>query len=189
MNPREYKHLNDEEIIIHIRIKGEKELFNILFERYYQKVLDKCYSLIKNRGLAEDFANEIFSKVFEKIISVDNINHFSSWLYSVTYNYCIDYLRHKKRLHYPDWNLKNEIPEIPDESEENFSQYDYDLLLEVLDKIHPEEKALLIMKYQDNISMREIAKSLRISEDAAKMRMKRARTRVMYLYRNVTRTH
>jgi len=82
--------------------------------------------------------------------------------------------------------MKNEIPEIADESDENFSRYDYDLLVELMDRIHPEEKALLIMKYQDNISMREIARSLRISEDAAKMRLKRARTRILYLYRNVT---
>jgi RNA polymerase sigma-70 factor (ECF subfamily) len=39
------------------------------------------------------------------------------------------------------------------------------------------------MKYHDDLSIRQIAASLRISEDAAKMRLKRARTRVMYLYR------
>lgn len=186
MNPREYIYMKDEEIIKLIHLKGEKELFGILYDRYYRRVLDKCYSLIKNRGLAEEFAEDIFSKVFEKISSAERINNFSSWLYSVTYNYCIDYLRNKKRLHYPEWNRENEIPEIPDESEEDISHYDYELLLKVLDMIHPEEKALLVMKYQDNISLRDIGKSLRISEDAAKMRLKRARTRVIYLYKHVT---
>jgi len=59
----------------------------------------------------------------------------------------------------------------------------YDDLLVILDLVHPEEKALLIMKYQDNISLKQISESLRISEDAAKMRLKRARTRVLYLYK------
>lgn len=186
MKPGKYENIKDEDIINLIRLNGDGELFRILYDRYYLKVLDKCYSLLKNRGLAEEFAEDIFSKVFEKISVTEKITHFSSWLYSVTYNHCIDYLRHKKRLHYPEWNNYNIIKEIPDESEEDFSEFDYDTLLKVLDMIHPEEKALLIMKYQDNISLREIGKSLRISEDAAKMRLKRARTRVLYLYKNVT---
>jgi RNA polymerase sigma-70 factor (ECF subfamily) len=48
--------------------------------------------------------------------------------------------------------------------------------------IHPEEKVLLLMKYQDNLSIKHIAKTLRISEDAVKMRLKRARSRVIYMY-------
>jgi len=51
-----------------------------------------------------------------------------------------------------------------------------------LELIHPEEKALLLMKYKDDVPMKQVAVSLRISEDAAKMRLKRARTRVLYLY-------
>jgi RNA polymerase sigma-70 factor (ECF subfamily) len=52
-----------------------------------------------------------------------------------------------------------------------------------MEMIHPEEKALLLMKYQDNLSGKQIAQTLRISEDAVKMRLKRARTRVIYLYK------
>ena len=55
--------------------------------------------------------------------------------------------------------------------------------MEIFELIHPEEKALLYMKYQDNLPMKQIAVALRVSEDAAKMRLKRARTRVIYLYR------
>ena len=51
-----------------------------------------------------------------------------------------------------------------------------------MDLIHPEEKALLLMKYKEGLSMKQIGTSLRISEDAAKMRLKRARARVLYLY-------
>ena len=53
-----------------------------------------------------------------------------------------------------------------------------------MELIHPEEKALLFMKYHDMLSMKNIAAALRISEDAAKMRLKRARSRVLYLYRD-----
>lgn len=187
MKIRDFKHLKDEEIVSLIHNGGERDLFGILYERYLSKVQNKCYSILKNKPLAEEFTEDVFSKAFEKILTTKTVAHFSSWLYAMTYNYCIDYLRQKKRLHYPEWNRINEIPEIPDENEEDFSDIDHDKLLRVLDMIHPEERALIMMKYQDNLSLREIGSSLRISEDAAKMRLKRARTRVIYMYKNVTK--
>ncbi|MBE0653491.1 MAG: hypothetical protein IH594_06820, partial [Bacteroidales bacterium] len=92
-------------------------------------------------------------------------------------------LREKKRLHYPQWNRENELPEIIDESYEPMNIIDYDKVMIILEQIHPEEKALIWMKYHDNLSLKEIGNSLRISEDAAKMRLKRAKARVLYLYR------
>jgi RNA polymerase sigma factor (sigma-70 family) len=177
------KSARDEEIVAKIISEAHADYFEILYNRYHTKVLDKCYSLLKNHQLAKDFTEDIFSKTYEKLKTFRNISSFSSWLYSITYNHCIDYLRHKKKLHYPEWNRENEIPEIMDETEDHLKAINYDDLLVVLDMIHPEEKALLVMKYQDNISLKHISESLRISEDATKMRLKRARTRVLYLYK------
>jgi len=174
----------DEELVSLI-LQGESKYFDVLYKRYYNKVFDKCTNLLKSRELAKEFTRDIFSKVFEKLTSFRNKSSFSTWLYSITYNYCIDYLRNKKKLHYPSWNRDNEIPEIIDESDEDSATIEYDNFIQVLEMIHPEEKALLIMKYQDNLSLRQISGSLRISEDAAKMRLKRARTRVLYLYRKL----
>ncbi len=177
------KSFSDEEIISKIFSDNETNYFEILYRRYYKKVLDKCYSILKNNKLAADLTEDIFSKTFEKLKTFKKISSFSSWLYSITYNHCIDYLRYKKKLHYPNWNREHEIPEIIDESEEYLNEINYDNLLVIMDLIHPEEKALLLMKYQDNLSLKQISQSLRISEDAAKMRLKRARTRILYLYK------
>ena len=174
--------LNDKEIIEKIMSGESSKYFEVLYSRYYKKVLDKCYSFVKDKYLAEELARDIFSKIFEKLSSFKQLSTFSSWLYTITYNHCIDYLRAKKKLHYPSWNDKNEMPEIIDESEETINDISYENLLLVLEMIHPEEKALLIMKYQDELSLKQIGMALRISEDAAKMRLKRARTRVIYLY-------
>jgi len=183
MKSREIKTLSDEEIILKINQENSSKYFEILYNRYYSKVLDKCYSIVKNRHLSEELAEDIFSKTFEKLSSFKNLSSFSSWLYSLSYNHCIDYLRLKKKLHYPDWNREHELPEIIDEAEENMNSIDYDNMLIVFEMIHTEEKALLLMKYQDNLSIKEISQSLRISEDATKMRLKRARARVVYLYK------
>lgn len=132
--------------------------------------------------MAEELAEEVFSKAFEKLPSFKQLASFSSWLYTITYNHCIDYLREKKKVHYPNWSRDNEIPEILDETDESVHEISYDNLMVILDQIHPEEKALLFMKYMDDLSMKQISAALSISVDAAKMRLKRARARVLYLY-------
>ncbi len=182
MSKPESDQLTDLQLIDLILKNGRKELFSILYSRYFVKVQDKCYSFLKNKVQAEEFANDILSKAFEKLDSFKGKSQFSSWLYSLSYNTIIDYLRKKKQLHYPNWNQTNELPEIIDEEEVETQQPNYEQLLEILEKIHPEEKALLLMKYQDTLSLKEIATSLSISEDAVKMRLKRARTRVVYLH-------
>lgn len=178
----ELSYLTDDEIIDKIRSENGSHFFEMLYKRYHKKVLNKCYSLVKNKVLAEELTEDIFSKTFEKLSGFKNRSSFSSWLYSLSYNHCIDYLRNKKKMHYPEWNRSHEIPEIIDESEEDLNHINYDNLMHILELIHPEEKALLLMKYQDNLSMKLISESLRISEDATKMRLKRARARVVYLY-------
>ncbi len=173
---------SDEEIIALIKSDNLSIHFTLLYSRYHLKVLDKCFSFVKNRHLAKELTEEIFAKAFEKLPSYQQKSSFSSWLYSITYNHCIDYLRYKKKLHYPNWNRENEIPEIIDETDEVINDINYDNLMVIFELIHPEEKAMLLMKYQDNLPMKEIAKAMRVTEDAAKMRLKRARARVIYLY-------
>ena len=182
MKDLEFRHLTDEQLVEKIIREEKAELFEVLHYRYFSKIRDKCYSFLKNKSMAEEFANDILSKTYEKLSSYRGNSLFSSWLYSITYNTIIDYLRKKKQLHYPNWNQENELPEIIDETGTDFTEINYENLLQVFERIHPEEKALLLMKYQDSLSLKQIATSLAISEDAVKMRLKRARARVVYLY-------
>ncbi len=177
-----FNHLTDEQIIHEIIHEHRTELFEIIYKRYFKRVKNKCYSFLKNNAHAEEFANDIFSKVFEKLNGFQGRSTFSSWLYSISYNTIIDFLRKKKQLHYPNWNQENEIPEIIDETDADKSEINYENLMQIFELIHPEEKAILLMKYQDSLSLKDIASSLSISEDAVKMRLKRARSRVIYLY-------
>lgn len=173
--------ISDEELLETIQCDKNTNLYAVLYSRYENKVLDKCYSLLKDRELAKEFSADILTRAYERLDGFKKQSSFSSWLYSITYNYCIDYLRAKQKLHYPKWNDSHELPEIIDEQEEDVPDITYTQLMEALEKIHPEEKALILMKYQDNISIKEIATALRVSESAAKMRLKRAKARILFL--------
>jgi RNA polymerase sigma-70 factor (ECF subfamily) len=177
--------LSDEELVQRIVSHNESALFSVLFKRYKGKVLDKCYSLLHNRESAEEFTEDILSKAYEKLPGFKGNSSFSSWLYSITYNHCIDFLREKKKLHYPEWNSRNEIPEILDEPEEDLSEMNYARLMKILDSMHIEERAMILMKYKDEMSVKDIATALRLTEGAVKMRIKRAKARLVFLYKKL----
>lgn len=177
-----YNCLTDKELVDKIVVDKESRAYEVIYQRYFNKVQDRSYSFLRNKTLASDFANDIMAKVYEKLPGFKGNSSFSSWLYAITYNHLIDYLRKQKHSHYPSWNENNEIPEIVDESDAEIETLSYEKLLLILERIHPEEKALLLMKYQDELTLKYIASILAISEDAVKMRLKRARSRVVYLY-------
>lgn len=186
MSDSQFDSLTDEQLVEKITSEGLTHLYSIIYERYYKKVLEKCNGLLKSKDLAEEFTKDIFSKVFEKLWGFKGNSSFGSWLYSITYNYCIDYLRAKKKLHYPNWNLQNEIPEIVDEiNEEDMSEIHFTRLQKLMNLLHTEERAMLLMKYQDDFSVKEIATSMRLTEGAVKMRIKRSKARLLYMYNNL----
>jgi RNA polymerase sigma factor (sigma-70 family) len=173
----------DIELVQKILENGDRKSFAELYGRYIKKVENKCYSLLRDRKLSADFANDIMSRAYEKLPNFKGSSAFSTWLYTITYNHCIDYLRKKKKIHYPNYDRDHEIPEIIDENQEDLSEFTYQQLLEIMEKLHPEEKAMILMKYRDDLTIKQVAQALRISESAAKMRLKRAKARVVYLYK------
>lgn len=177
-------HLNDEEIINEIKITHDTSLFGLLYEKYSPKVTDKCYSILKDAELAEELTQDIFFKVFEKLADFKGASSFSTWLYAITYNHCIEYLRNKKKLSYPEWNSSQPIPDVVEDLNEGdvFPEIKYSRLMEIFEKIHPEEKALLLMRYLEDMPTIYIQEALKVSESAAKMRIKRAKSRVIHLY-------
>lgn len=178
------KNHSDIELVQNVRDKNDRKSFGELYDRYIKKVENKCYSILRDRQLSADFANDIMSRVYEKLPNFKGGSSFSTWLYTITYNHCIDYLRKKKKMHYPKYDREHQIPEIIDENHEDFSDFTYQQLLEIMEKIHPEEKAMILMKYRDDLTIKQVATALRITESAAKMRLKRAKARVVYLYKS-----
>ncbi|MCA6074761.1 RNA polymerase sigma factor [Fulvivirga sedimenti] len=175
--------LSDKDIIDLIRAGRENNrYYDIIYSRYFDKVRGKCYSLVKDRETANDLAEDIMVKIFENLVSFKATAMFSTWIYSITYNHCIDYLRNKRSSHYPKWNKEHEMSEIPDNLEDVENEIDYERLKTVMEELHPEELALIKMKYLDDIPLKLMSEALRITESACKMRLKRARTRLLYLY-------
>jgi RNA polymerase sigma factor (sigma-70 family) len=179
--------LDDDELVSSYLQTQNVSYFNLLYERYSGKVYAKCFSMLKDDMEAEDAMQDIFMKILTKISSFGGKSKFSTWLYSITYNFCIDKIRLAKR------DITQEVDDI-NRYGENISDDIEDAMLleievsrlkEVLDKISTDERAVLLMKYQDDMSIKDMCDVLNKSESAMKMQLKRAKEKCMKVYQTM----
>ncbi|GAB3961464.1 RNA polymerase sigma factor [Spirosoma harenae] len=155
--------------------------FEALYKRYSNRVYKWCLSMIKDTDLAHDFTQDIFLKVFEKKGAFKQKSSLSTWLYSVTYNYCADQLRLARRLHTTPLE-DNAADYIADTVDSQLKEEAWQAISLVLTKLTPEERAILKLKYEDNLSVEEIGARCDLKTSAVKMRLKRSRDKLYQLY-------
>lgn len=171
--------LTDEELVKLFLKTQNNRYFEVIYDRFANKIYRKCYSFVRDSAKAEDFMQDIFLKL---ILTLGNFNEgakFSTYIYSITYNYCIDHIRQSKRLQ--EVELEGDF-EDEDGTWAETKEMDADRLNKTLDSITTEEKSLILMKYQDDLSIKEIGDALHITESAVKMRLKRAKEKVREIY-------
>lgn len=173
-------HLSDAAIIKQLQHTYDKQLYGLLFDRYAQKVYSTCRSMVCDQFTAEDLTHDIFLKVLLNLKKFDFKSGFSTWLFRITTNYCIDFLRNHKRKRDKEIDYIGELQINNEaENEKELLSVKAELLVEVLNKLDPEEKLILLLKYQDDKSIREISDLLNISESAVKMRLKRTKAKAV----------
>ncbi len=178
---------SDEELVQLFVLTQKNSFFEELYERYADKVYRKCLTLVKDSARAEDFTHDIFLKLILKLGSFKEEARFSTWLYSITYNYCMDQLRVNKKR--GETNLEEEL-EIADEDVDvsvliEERETDAKRLHRAIDHLSTEERSILMMKYLDDLSIRDIAGVFRITESAVKMRLLRSRESLRKKYLEV----
>ena len=178
--------MTDEELIKLVLSNQNSAYFNILYKRYSTKVFSKCISLLKSESLAQDAMQDIFIKIYLNLAKFSGKSKFSTWVYSITYNYCIDFIRRKKKeknIFSEDIeNTAEPIEEVPDKE---LLEMQVGRLKRVLTEIPTGDKAVLLMKYQDELSIKEIAAMLNKSESAIKMKIKRAKHKAKKQYQEL----
>ena len=183
------KNLSDEEIIKILQQEGNNRYFTVLAERYELGILKKCKSYVKDDDTAEDLCQEILLKVFINIKNFKGSAKFSTWLFSIIHNSCIDFLRKEKK------NVKQvitnkmveEVAEIIDGVDEVSLELSEKLMLKLLEDLSPEDRLLLLLKYKEKHSIHDIQASLNLSESAVKMRLKRVKEKLNKLYKASTK--
>ncbi|MFT6873818.1 MAG: RNA polymerase sigma factor (sigma-70 family) [Roseivirga sp.] len=173
----------DEELVILFQQEGNSRFFEILVTRYRQRIYLKCLGYVKNKDTAEDLCQDIFAKIFQKIDTFRRESLFTTWLYAITHNECLNYLRSIKKSSHEviTEKLADKLEEIIEEDEVDAEVSEESLML-LLEELTREDKLILLLKYKDKQPIKEIQKVLGLSESAVKMRLKRAKERINKLY-------
>lgn len=177
--------MTDEEVVAGI-IEGKGNRYiSVLYGRYSDKIFRRSISFVKEQAIAEDLTHDIFMKILLNLGSFKGKSKFSTWIYSITYNYCIDFLRkrQKERTQASSYTSERDVVEDEGEDFEGFRQLKIDRLQKLLDMVSVDDKMILLMKYQDSLSIKQIQEVYGISESAVKMRINRAKGKVKKLYR------
>jgi len=179
----EKKKYTDEELVSLLQ-QGNTRYFSVLSEKHEPYILKKCKSYVKDEDTAEDLCQEILIKVFLKINNFEHKANFSTWLYSIIHNTCIDFLRKNKRNTRQVLTEKmiDEVADMIDEVDEVPEELSEVILNKLLEEISPDEKLILLLKYKEKHSIKDIQTSLNLSESAVKMRLKRAKEKINKLY-------
>lgn len=156
------------------------QCFETLYNRYVSKVYQRCLSMTKDSEKAEDFTHDIFLKVFDKLDAFQQRSSFSTWLYSIAYNYCADQLRLAKRF---NTTGTEGLEQHMDESyEAQLHEESILMVKQAMETLSLKERSLLRLKYEDGMTIDEIAQLYAIKPSAVKMRLKRSREKVQHLY-------
>jgi len=177
------KDLTDEEVVSRYIATQKMTYFNIIYRKYSGKIFGKCISLLKNEEMANDAVQDIFMKIILNMSKFNEKSKFSTWIYSITYNYCIDVIRSKKKLQMFVGDGDIEKYDKPEDVDDAFLlEKSVSRLKIILNKIPIADKAILLMKYQDELSIKEISRMIDKSESAVKMKLKRAKQKFKNVY-------
>jgi len=158
-------------------IEGDRAAFSGLVSRYQNYVYTICMRILRNPEIAEEAAQDTFVKVFRTIKTFREDAKFSTWLYSIAYRTAIDHSR-KKKLPISSIDKEN-FPNIKDKAktpleitaDQNLKQ----VLEKLIQRLPPKDAGIISLYYQGELSVKEIAKNLELSESNVKVRLFRVR--------------
>lgn len=179
--------LSDEELVKTILESRNTEIYGVLYDRYSQKVYQRCLKFVYQKEEAQDLTHDLFIKVYYYLPKFQHKSSFSTWLYAITYNHCLDFLKKRNRLPLESEDSLNDAPDpiYKEVEDEDLLALKAEKLNVALDKVGSGDRMILLMKYLDESSIKDIATVLQLSESAVKMRINRAKRRILEIYNDL----
>jgi RNA polymerase sigma-70 factor (ECF subfamily) len=187
---------NSEEATLVRRLqKGDEIAFRELVDRYQNKVFSIIYGILRNRNDAEDIAQQVFSKIYFSIKNFDFRSSLLTWIYKITVNECYDYLRKRKvrKLVYES-DFTEEEAQRMERTETPINAGPgidttlarRDLVMKLLSKVSEEDRQLLLLKEVEGHSVEELAEMTGLNENTIKVKLFRARQKLVRAAQRLT---
>lgn len=174
----------DDQILIQKALAGSESAFRILLERYKDAVYRIIVKIVRNQDEAQDLVQETFMKAFGSLSSYRCEYRFTTWLYKIAANNCIDYLRKKRLisvsldqpLETKDGQVTIELPDWTYNPEVDLTSRQRSLSIDAaIDSLPPKYREVIVFRHKRDKSYEEIAEILGIPVGTVKARIFRAR--------------
>ena len=178
---------NEKEIIKRIR-DGETKAFSALLCQHQDAVFSLIVHIVSSREDAEELTQDVFVKAFKKISSFRGDSAIFTWLYRIAYNTAISATRKRKQV-FIDLEEKV-LNNIPDEVVDDLLNFEHDekllqMMKEAIEKLKPEEKAMISLYYSQGRPINEIAKITKLSPENIKVKLFRTRKKIAVYIKQV----
>ena len=186
-----------EAILIRRAQAGDEMAFQGVVEQYQSKVFSIIYGILRNHNDAEDIAQQVFTKVYFSLKNFDFRSSLLTWIYKITVNECYDYLRKKKvrKLVYESdfteedaQRMEHSEPARDKRPPVDVTLAQRDLVMKLLARLPAEERNLLLLKEVEGHSVEELAAMTGINENTIKVKLFRARQKLLKSAQRLTRT-
>ena len=154
---------------------GDKTKYRYIIEHYEQKVFATTVRIVRDVSTAEDLVQEIFIKAYHNLAKYEPTGSFNAWLYRLAMHHCLDYVK-KKRPVISDDELQiadDTYPENVVLLREKESQ-----LEALLNELEQKDKAVLLLRYVNELRYDEIAEALKIPHNEVRNRLHRAKKKL-----------
>ena len=184
----------DYKLVCAARDEGNRKAYADLMASYREPLYLLLLRMTHNTTMASDLTVETFSKAFSSLHLYSPTNAFSTWLFSIASNHCIDFIR-KKRMQTVSINdvastkdgdvYEYPLPsDLPSPEESMVSKERKAVLHEVVQQIKPRYRRLIEMRYFEEMSYEEIAQQLNMPMGTVKVQLLRARNLLSAMMKN-----
>ena len=174
----------DQEIIEKI-LKGQGELYEEIIKRYKNGVYSLCMRMIRNNEDAKDLAQDAFIKAYQNLDKYNSEYKFSTWIFKVASNLCVDHLRKLKTQTLP-YDDKLSMPHDTASAEDIYIHKSNKRQIEKAIQDLPEEyRVLVILYHKEGLSYEEMSDMLKLPMSKVKNRLHRARNRLKEVLKDI----
>ncbi len=176
---------HSEQLLLERAKSGDVAAFEELIDAYQKKVFNLALRIIGNYDDAADLAQETFVRIFKAISNFKEQSSFSTWIYRITTNVCLDEIRKRKNkkvvsldedIHMDDGDMKRQVVSDdpgPDEAAER--EEVRRVVNNAINKLPEDQRSVIILRDLHGMSYEEIAKILDLPGGTVKSRINRAR--------------
>jgi len=178
--------------LVKLAINGDEKAYAELLDRYKDAIFYMLLKMVNNKNDAEDLTIEAFGKAFKNIEQYTPNYAFSTWLFKIATNNCIDFIRKKKAnvISIDQAEEENDMAPPPllssslDPEEGMIKNQKVSLMRSVVNKLKPRYRNLIELRYFKEYSYEEIAKELNLPLGTVKAQLFRARELLFNILKN-----